>query len=241
VVPALGRGERTARRVVDLRRAGLGGIEAAGDTVRIGACATYTDLLASPVVAPLLRLMATGVTGGPQILGRGTVGGSVAAARPSSDVPAALAVLDAVAEIAGPAGTRRVPVTDLWTGAYTTALAPGEVLVACEVPVLQAGTGCGYIKLKHSTSSWPIVTAAATVTRDARAALVIGGASPTPARIHLTADGLDNRALRTAVDEALSEVWADELAPAAYRAAVAPVAAHRALTQARAAALPGAR
>jgi carbon-monoxide dehydrogenase medium subunit len=233
VVPSLGRGERTARQVVDLRRAGLAGIRSTGGMVRLGACTTYAQIQASLLVAPVLRLMAAGVTGGPQIAGRCTIGGAVVAARPGSDAPGALAVLDAVAEIAGPGGTRWVSIMDLWTDAFTAALAPDEVLVAVEFAALPAGTGCGYVKLKHSTGSWPIVTAAATVQLDAagrceRAALVIGGACATPRRIPVDAGVLDEHALRDAVADA----WDDELAPASYRAAVAPAAARRALTQA---------
>ena len=58
----------------------------------VGATCSYADLLASDLVGralPLLSLMAAGVTGGRQIQGQGTIGGSVVAARPQSDVPAA--------------------------------------------------------------------------------------------------------------------------------------------------------
>ncbi|MET9080735.1 FAD binding domain-containing protein [Streptomyces sp. NPDC004237] len=240
VVPGLGRGERTARQVVDLRRAGLSGIHAAdgrdSTVVRLGACVTYADILSSAVLAehaPVLAQMAAGVTGGPQIVGRATVGGSVVAARPGSDAPGALAVLDAVAEIAGPAGTRTVPLTNLWSDAFTTTLSPDEVLVALEFTAPPAGTGSAYVKVKHSTGSWPIVTAAATVRLDAegrceRASLVIGGACATPFHVPLDGDTVDEDALR----DNLGAAWEDELAPASYRAAVAPTAARRALTQA---------
>jgi carbon-monoxide dehydrogenase medium subunit len=235
-VPSLGRGERTARHVVDLRRAGLSGIEATNGTVRVGACATYADLLASTVLAtraPVLGQMAAGVTGGPQIVGRASIGGAIVAARPGSDAPGVLTLLDAAAEIVGPTGTRTMPVTELWAGAFTTTLAPDEVLVALQFGALPSGSGCGYSKIKHGTGSWPIVTAAAMVQLDAdgrctRAALVIGGACATPRRIPVDAGVVDEDTLRSAVADA----WEDELAPAAYRAAVAPAAARRALAQA---------
>jgi carbon-monoxide dehydrogenase medium subunit len=245
VVPGLGRGEPAARRVLDLRRAGLAGIHREHRTVRVGACATYAALTGSAELArdaAVLGRMAAEVTGGPQITGRATVGGAAAAARPGSDVPAALTVLDAVAEVASPSGTRRVPVDELWTGAFTTSLAPDEVLTAFEFAPLPAGTGCGYVKLKHGTSCWPIVTAAATITLDAtgtcrRAALVIGAACETPVRVPVDGplDGrpVDGDALRVAGDAAraaLTQPWEDELAPAWYRAALAPVAARRALS-----------
>jgi aerobic carbon-monoxide dehydrogenase medium subunit len=247
VVPSLGRGDRVARTVVDLRLAGLAGVTVTDGQVRLGACTTYAQLAGSTALAaaaPVLPLMAEGVTGGPQIIRRCTIGGAAVAARPSSDAPAALRMLDAVAEVAGPAGTRSLPVCDLWPDAFTTTLSPGEVLVAFRFAPLAAGTGCGYVKLKHSTGSWPIVTAAASielapdgVCRHAR--LAIGGAGRVPFIVPL-ADILlgrpvDDAALRAAshaAAAALTHAWDDELAPAAYRAAVTPVAAGRALTAA---------
>lgn len=247
VVPSLGRGERTARRVVDLRWAGLAGIQVSDGRVRLGSCATYADIIRSAqlaVAAPVLRLMATGITGGPQIIGRCTVGGSAVAARPGSDVPAALTVLDAVAEIAGPAGTRRIPVRDLWVDAFTVSLLPSEVLVAFEFDAMSPSTRCGYVKLKHSTSSWPIVTAAASVETDPdgvvrQASLAIGAACRTPFTVAINdimvgrhANEETVRAAGDAATAAVTNAWHDELAPDWYRTAAVAVAARRALTDA---------
>jgi aerobic carbon-monoxide dehydrogenase medium subunit len=89
-VPELNRGESRPALVVDLRRAGLAEIRAQGERIHVGAMCTYSDLLASDVVAerlPLLLRMAEGVTGGRQILSQGTIGGSLVAARPSPTPP----------------------------------------------------------------------------------------------------------------------------------------------------------
>ena len=110
-VPAMNRGEARPNIVVDLRRAGLNRITLSGGTVRIGTTCTYADLLASDVVArhlPLLRAMAAGITGGQQILNQGTLGGSVAAARPSSDALAVMVALGGRAVVASADGERRV-------------------------------------------------------------------------------------------------------------------------------------
>ena len=112
VVPELGTGVSRPALVVDLRRAGLGTITAGDGTVRVGATATYADVLASELVRerlPLLREMAGGITGGWAIRGQGTIGGSLAAARPQSDVPAVLVALGAIAHVAGADGERSVP------------------------------------------------------------------------------------------------------------------------------------
>jgi carbon-monoxide dehydrogenase medium subunit len=215
LVPELGRGGRWPRRLVDLRLAGLTAIEPSGVGLRIGAMATYTDLLESEAVAeraPLLRLVSAQVTGGWSIRNQGTVGGSVAAARPQSDLPAALVALGALAVIAGQDGERSALVEDLILGQR-------EILTALYVPTTAAAAG--YAKLKRGASSWPIATAAALVSPDGSARLVLGAVAARPVVVDL-AD----------VSLAVTEPLDDALAPGWYRAAVAPVVARRALAQA---------
>jgi carbon-monoxide dehydrogenase medium subunit len=271
VVPSMNSGEIVPRQVIDLRRAGLRGIvirieedartgapvtDEAGNTdwgqVTIGACTTYTELLTSPLLvteAPVLQLMAAGITGGPQITGRCTIGGSAAAARPASDIPATLLLLRAEAAVCGPAGERSVPVAQLWTDAFTTSLSPDEVITEFRFPAAPPGLGAGYVKIKHSTGSWPVVTAGAHVLLDesgrcAEATVAVGGAAPIPFLVPLTSL-LTGRLLDKAAVDAAAEAaavstpacWQDELAPAEYRRAIVPVAVKRALRQAAAAAI----
>jgi CO/xanthine dehydrogenase FAD-binding subunit len=158
--------------------------------------------------------MAGGITGGWAIRGQGTIGGSLIAARPQSDVPAVLVALGAVAHVAGADGGRALPVPDLLTGPMQTGLARGELLTALELPV-QTGTH-GYVKLKRGASSWPIATAAAVAVDGVLMRLVLGGVAGTPVELEPE-------------DATMAEIhdpWDDELAPAAYRVAVAgPLAA----------------
>lgn len=247
VVPELGRGDSRPRRIVDLRRAGLGAISRAGDGLRIGAMATYADLLSSPLVAelaPILRLAAAALTGGWTIRNQGTVGGAVGAARPQSDLPAALAASHARAVVRSRAGERSVPVIELFAGPTRTTLGDAEVLTAFELPApAAAGTGHGYAKLRRGAGSWPIATAAATVTladgRCTDVTLALGAVAGTPLLVDvsdlLAGSEPGPRALSDAArvaGEAVSEPFADELAPAAYRAAVAAPIARRALERA---------
>jgi carbon-monoxide dehydrogenase medium subunit len=218
VVPELGSGASRPDVVVDLRRAGLGEIAEGHRTVLVGATATYADLIGSAVVRerlPLLHEMAGGITGGWAIRGQGTIGGSLAAARPQSDVPAVLVALGAVAQIADADGERAVPVSALLAGPMRTGLVKGELLTALELPV-QSGTH-GYVKLKRGASSWPIATAAAVAQDGVLTRLVLGGVAGTPVEVE-SKDGTVE----------IADPWDDELAPAAYRAAVAAPLAARA-------------
>lgn len=243
VVPEMNRGESCPKLVIDLRRAGLGEIRAEGDRVVVGATCSYAAILSSAILAehvPLLQLMATVVTGGQQIRNQGTIGGSVCAALPHSDAPAAVTVLGASAVIAGSHGERRIGAIELFAGAGQTALEPGELLVALEFPV-RPGFGYGYYKLKCFEGSWPIATAGAAVQLDpsgccSSVSLAMGAVAATPVPVDLSGLVADRPAEETLLARAgqlaaeiLEEPWSDILAPGDYRAAVAPVVVRRAL------------
>jgi aerobic carbon-monoxide dehydrogenase medium subunit len=130
-------------------------------------------------------------------------------------VPAVLVALGAVAHVADADGGRAVPVSALLAGPMRTGLVKGELLTALELP-MQSGTH-GYVKLKRGASSWPIATAAAVAQDGVLTRLVLGGVAGTPVEVE-SEDGTVE----------IADPWDDELAPAAYRAAVAAPLAARA-------------
>ncbi|MGD9734358.1 MAG: xanthine dehydrogenase family protein subunit M [Solirubrobacterales bacterium] len=242
VVPEMNRRESRPRTVLDLRRAGIGGIEADGEGLRIGATCSYAALIDSPLVAeraPLLHAAAAGITGGRQVQVQGTIGGSLAAARPQSDAPAAVCALGATAVALGPEGERRLPVGELFAGAMRTTLSPAEILTAIELPASPGGARWGYYKLKRAAGSWPIATAAVLVGAGG-ARLVLGAVAETPLAVEvddllpgrLDDPGSLERAARRAGEAAAAAPWDDELAPGSYRASVAAPVALRAIRMA---------
>lgn len=110
-----------------------------GDTLVLGACATYADLAADDVatVAPALTAAARTV-GSPQIRNAGTLGGNVGTASPAGDTLPVLAALDAKIRLASTAGTRTLAWDELIVGVKRTARRPDELIVAVEVPVLDS-------------------------------------------------------------------------------------------------------
>ncbi|MCS0496207.1 FAD binding domain-containing protein [Ancylobacter sp. MQZ15Z-1] len=77
---------------------------------------------------------------------RGTMGGSLAHADPAADWPTTLAALGARVHLAGPSGTRELPVEDFILGAFETALQDGEIVTGIFVPRCSAGARFGYRK-----------------------------------------------------------------------------------------------
>ncbi|QFT59948.1 Nicotinate dehydrogenase FAD-subunit [Sulfitobacter sp. THAF37] len=167
----------------------LRGIRRDADGLRIGAAATWTDVIRAdlPCACAGLQLAAREV-GARQIQNRGTVAGNICNASPAADGVPPLLTLDAVVEIAGADGTRRLPLCDFITGPRRTALAPGEIVTAVVIPeAALAGQG-HFLKLgaRHCLVISIAMTAARIVLRDgvvAQAALAVGSCGPVATRL----------------------------------------------------------
>jgi CO/xanthine dehydrogenase FAD-binding subunit len=121
--------------VVDLKRVGsLRGISRSNGEIRIGACASLSELAEDTVIretAPVLADAADRVAC-PQIRNRATIGGNLCNASPAADTAVPLILLDAVVELASWQGdsarVRELPITAFILGPGATAIAPGEVM-----------------------------------------------------------------------------------------------------------------
>jgi carbon-monoxide dehydrogenase medium subunit len=153
--------------LIDLGRISeLKGVHKSGDTLVIGAMTTQHELQQSTPAAeaaPLLR-EASLLIADPQVRYVGTVGGNVANGDPGNDMPAVMMCLDASYRLSGPGGARTVKARDFYEGMYATALRPGEIVAAIEIPVPAAGHGWAYEKLKRKIGDYATAAACAVLT-----------------------------------------------------------------------------
>jgi len=230
--------------LVDLNRIErLSRLSMTGELLRIGATVRQADVLRSDVVArhaPLLIETLHNV-GHPPTRARGTIGGSLAHADPAAELPVAMIALDAEMIVTSANGERVIPAEDFFRGAFETALKPGEMLVAVDVPK-QAGTAA-FIEVAPRKGDFAIVSVAARlIERDgtcASCALVLGGIADRPIRCSeteaaLAGEILDDSAIAGAVAELpLDAVTMDSrLASASYRKRLIPTLVRRALASA---------
>jgi aerobic carbon-monoxide dehydrogenase medium subunit len=227
----------------------LAGISQAGDQLRIGATTTHAAIAASDLLQgqqPLLAETAAQI-GDPQVRNRGTLGGALAHADPGGDYPAALLAAGATIHVQGPNGERPIGAADFFLDLFTTALAPGELITAVTLPLLQAGSGSAYVKQRHPASGYCVVGAAAivTVAGDGRCAgvrLVVGGVTPVPLDLTPVAEALQGqqpteanvRQVVAHVASTIREPLGDHYASAEYRIHLASVLSRRALLTAAA-------
>jgi carbon-monoxide dehydrogenase medium subunit len=140
-------------------------INADNGTLRFGALARHADIEASESAAriPILHDCAAGIAD-IQVRNRGTIGGSLAEADPSSDWAPVLLTLSTDVVCQGPDGERTVPMEDMITDAYTTVLAPAELVREVVVKVPPNKSGGAYLAFKRSAPVYASASAAVQLT-----------------------------------------------------------------------------
>ena len=118
---------------------GLRNIAVRGDLLTIGATATHTDLIRSPLVGRRLPMLAAAAreVGGVQIQNRGTLGGNVANGSPAGDTLPVLAAAEATVVLRSASETRRVPFRTFYTGYRQSLRRPDELIVGFEIPAIR--------------------------------------------------------------------------------------------------------
>jgi len=229
LLPLLNQGIGQRDRIIVLGRvAGLDRIERDGEDLVVGATATHTTLAVHPEIrrhCPVLGIAAAGI-GDPQVRNRGTVGGALAHANPGADEITALAALDAQVELTGVGGRRCVPVAEFVRGAQHTARRPHEYVSAVRVPL--SGPG-GYHRLCRVQGAPPTVTAAVVAPGNGHLGplrVAVGGVGTRPI-VLITEPGDLSDAVEHAAATAVPVGGPAD--PPAYRQAMAPVVARRAL------------
>ena len=250
LVPVLNMRLAQPLALVDLNRvAGLDAIEATPEgRVRFGSMVRQRRLESEPLVRDRLPLLTEAAVhiAHLAIRTRGTVGGSLAHADPSAELPAAVSALDGRMLVRGPDGERTVPAADFFLGPLTTAIEPGELLVAVELEPPPPGSGSAFVEVARTHGAFALAAAAAVLHLDesggidhARVALAgLGGVPHVPAWLDEVAGGeAPDEALFRRVGERVRdevEPFDDVHASAQYRKRIAAVLTARALATAAA-------
>ena len=194
---------------------GLGGHVRSADPpavrggLAIGAMTTYRTLETSSLVRERFPLLAEAVAriADLQVRNRGTIGGALAHADPSADLPALMVAAEARIATAGGRRARSIAASRFFVDAFTTALGETEIITEVRLPALPARTGGAYEKLANRASHFAIVGVAALVTLDAtgacsRVRIGVIGAGPAAGRARRAERYLTGRAPTPAALEA---------------------------------------
>jgi carbon-monoxide dehydrogenase medium subunit len=210
--------------------------------IRLGALTRHCEVAASPVAAqvPILHDCADGIAD-VQVRNRGTVGGSLAEADPSSDWSAVLLTLPTQVVCVGPGGERTVSLSEFLVDAYTTVLAPAELLREVVVEVPPPGSGGACLAVKRSAPVYATASAAVQLTlgdndtcKEAGIALGAVGLTAIKAKeaeATLRAQRLTDKTLEAAAEAAMAaaDPQPDMRGSAAYKRALVGVLLKRAI------------
>ena len=123
--------------IVDVSRlAALKDIAVRDDGLHIGALATHSDIMGSPIIRAMFPALveAAHSIGAVQTRNLGTLGGNLITCVPSMDSGPALLALDASLTVANAAGQRQMPLAELFVGPRKTSLKPGDLLIDIVIP-----------------------------------------------------------------------------------------------------------
>ena len=105
-------------------------------TIRIGSLTSFSHITRDPVIQEHMAVLGEAVdqVGGPQIRNIGTIGGNTCNGVTSADSASTLFAYDAVIELTGPEGVRRIPIQSFYVRAGVVDLRPAELQTAILIP-----------------------------------------------------------------------------------------------------------
>ncbi len=184
-----------------------------GDTVRLSAVATMSEVVGDEQINQHFPALveAAVVVGSVQIRNRATVLGNICNGSPAADTAPPLLAYDAVIVVAGPSGTRSIPIDDFIVGPGKVDLREGEIAIALELTVPPRSLGAAYERMtRRKGTDLASVTLCATVDDAGVTQIAFGSVGP---RAWLKTDATgalaDADASQEAKAAALEEIFAE--------------------------------
>jgi carbon-monoxide dehydrogenase medium subunit len=225
----------------------LNRISVAGGKLVIGACVRHSAFHRPVCEGPLGKLLTDVVhhIAHYPIRNRGTFCGSLAHADPASEWCLVLAALDGEVVAKSARGERTIAARDFFKGIMTTALRDDELLLEARLPLLPAGTRCGFYEFSRRAGDFALAAAVGIYRLDggkiAEPRLTLGGVEVNPRRIAEAERALSgatpgDQAFRAAAQAAMSVVdpMEDIINTAEFRRDLVLAVARRALERAAA-------
>ena len=186
--------------------------------IRAGALARAAVLERSAEVGAHLPVLVDAIShiGHPQIRNRTTIGGNVAHADPSSELPGLLAALEGSVELTSVRGSRTLPWSEFFVSVFMTAREPDEMVTAVTFPVLP-GWDVRFSEMARRHGDFPIV--ALTVAVETEGDVVTGlrvaatGVSDRPVRLSAVESAAVGRRLDAGTVADLVDSARDEIDP----------------------------
>ena len=148
--------------LIDISPADQRGPSITGEMLRLPALTRHRLLLEHDLVRQHCPLLAEAIryVGNVRVRNRGTIGGSLAHADPTSEIGCCALAAGARVVVRGPHGERTVPVSDLFAGYWSTTLDPAEIITDVLIPAARPRQGWSFQEMVRRTSDFAIVAVA---------------------------------------------------------------------------------
>lgn len=196
-------GKRAGKELISIQTLDeIRGIKMEEDgTLRIGSLTTFTHITNNPLIQEHINVLgeAVDMVGGPQIRNAGTIGGNTCNGAVSADSTATLHAYEAIIELTGPNGIRRLPINEFYIRPGVVDLREGEIQTGILIPKESYENTKGHYIKYAMREALDIATLATSVnvrlSEDKktveRVRIAFGVAGPTPLRA-FTAEAVGN-------------------------------------------------
>tara|TARA_B110000438_G_scaffold278198_1_gene301515 strand:- start:125 stop:889 length:765 start_codon:yes stop_codon:yes gene_type:complete len=139
-----------------------------GGVIEVGAITRLRSLETDEQVSFFIPLLqeAVGLVAHAAVRARGTVGGNIAHADPSAEIPTALVALEANIVASSASGERDIPAKDFFLGAFFTSLEEREIVTSVKIPKSIGQTGSAFVEFAPRHGDFAIVGVAAIISID---------------------------------------------------------------------------
>ncbi|NYE07059.1 CO/xanthine dehydrogenase FAD-binding subunit [Bacillus niacini] len=188
LIPLLNMRLSTPGYIIDIGRVEeLKGIREEEDVIVIGGMTRHVDVEKSALVREKCPLLTEGITwvGHNQIRSRGTIGGSIAHADPSAELPCMLTALRGEIVIMSREEEITVSPEEFFLSYLLTSLEPNQLIKEIRFPKIKKGSGYAFEEVARRHGDFALVEVAAVVELEADgtiadAKIALGGANSVP-------------------------------------------------------------
>lgn len=202
------------------------------EAIRIGSLTSFSHITKDPIIQKYINVLgeAVDMVGGPQIRNIGTIGGNTCNGVTSADSASTLHAWDAIVELTGPNGVRRIPIKDFYIKAGVVDIQPGEIQTALIIPKESYENTWGYYYKYAMRNAMDIATTGCSVNARLsadkktfeRVRIAYGVAGPVPMRTPTAEAVANGQPVSMKVVEAFGDAVLQDINPRdSWRAAKA--------------------
>ena len=195
----------------------------ADGTLRIGSLTSFSHITRDPLIQKYINVLGEAVdqVGGPQIRNIGTIGGNTCNGVTSADSASTLFAWDAVIELTGPEGARRVPIQEFYIRAGRVDIRAGELQTGVLIPRASYENTFGHYIKYSMRNAMDIATLGTSVNvrlsadkkTVERARVAFGVAGPIPLRAETAEKLAEGKPVSAELAEAFSQAVKEDINP----------------------------